>query len=155
MTPSSPALKPCPLCDGAASIHKETLDERYAYANRVQVQCNACSVAISAVGDTSKPGYADNSTTEQRAIAAWNRREGSSTSTSQAAAGDALKDAQHEIKLLELSLKVMTARLNELVGACAGPEGGSTAPPMKVLQRVRGFLPDHYSNSYAAKKGQS
>lgn len=66
----------------------------------------------------------------------------------------AWKEAKDDAEVLRLSLNLMTAKLNELVGACTGPEGGSIAPPMKVLQRVRGFLPDQYSNSYAAKKGQ-
>jgi Lar family restriction alleviation protein len=70
----STELEPCPFCGGQAATQRETLDERYAYADVVKVQCTACGVAVSATGDTSKPGYADNSTTEKRAVAAWNRR---------------------------------------------------------------------------------
>ena len=67
-------LLPCPFCGGKAKISRESLDERYGYADKVKVQCTACGVAVSAVGDTSKPGYADNSTVEKRATDAWNRR---------------------------------------------------------------------------------
>lgn len=75
----SAELKPCPFCGGQAKSRRETLDERYAYADVVEVQCNACDASVSATGDTSKPGYADNSTTEKRAIAKWNSRVGSGT----------------------------------------------------------------------------
>lgn len=68
------ALLLCPFCGGKAKISRESLDERYGYADKVKVQCTACGVAVSAVGDTSKPGYADNSTVEKRATDAWNRR---------------------------------------------------------------------------------
>lgn len=75
MTPEQrEELKPCPFDAGAAKIVKENLDERFGYVNLIKIQCSTCGVAVSAHGDTSKPGYADNSTTEARAIAAWNRR---------------------------------------------------------------------------------
>jgi Lar family restriction alleviation protein len=70
----SDELKPCPFCGGKPKIHKKELDERFAYANEVTVQCSSCGCSRSAVGDTSKPGYADNSSTEKRAIEKWNRR---------------------------------------------------------------------------------
>jgi len=64
---------PCPFCGATPTIEREALDERFAYANVVTIRC-ACGCSISAHGDASKPGYADNSTTEQRAIERWNRR---------------------------------------------------------------------------------
>jgi len=69
-----PDLDLCPFCRGKARVTTENLDERYAYANVVKIQCESCGVAVSATGDTGKPGYADNSTTLTRAAAKWNRR---------------------------------------------------------------------------------
>jgi len=69
-------LKPCPFCDGAAKRSVENLDERFGYAKRVTYSCTVCGLRLSTMGDTSKPGYADNSTMEQRALEAWNRRVG-------------------------------------------------------------------------------
>lgn len=74
MGDTSVDLLPCPFCGGQPNVRRESGDERNAYANVVKVQCSACGVVISATGDTTKPGYADNSTTEVRAIAKWNRR---------------------------------------------------------------------------------
>jgi hypothetical protein len=68
------ALAACPFCGSQPKMRTETLDERFAYANQVTIQCQSCGCSRSAVGDTSKPGYADNSTTERRAIEAWSRR---------------------------------------------------------------------------------
>lgn len=67
-------LKPCPFCAGAPKVIIESGDERVGYANTVKVQCSSCGATIMASGDTSKPGYADNSTTGTRARAKWNRR---------------------------------------------------------------------------------
>jgi hypothetical protein len=68
-------LLPCPFCGTQPKPPRtETLDERFGYADQVTIQCPSCLCARGARGDTSKPGYADNSTVEQRAIAAWNRR---------------------------------------------------------------------------------
>jgi Lar family restriction alleviation protein len=82
-------LKPCPFCGSSPKREKETLDERFAYADRVTFRCTGCGVSISAVGDTSKPGYADNRTVEARALEAWNRRAAPQ-------AGAELTDAQME-----------------------------------------------------------
>lgn len=73
-------LLPCPFCGGAPLKGRRGLDERLAYADEVKISCNRCGVSITAIGDTSKPGYADNSTVEERAIAAWNRRAPAPTS---------------------------------------------------------------------------
>ena len=70
----SDKLLPCPFCGGKAQQIKKRLDERFAYAEEVSCGCVACGYSLSAVGDTSKPGYADNSTVEARAVAKWNRR---------------------------------------------------------------------------------
>lgn len=67
-------LRPCPLCDGEAKKTEETLSEHYAYANVVKIQCTKCGCSVSGHGNVSKPGYADNSATEQRVTDRWNRR---------------------------------------------------------------------------------
>jgi len=67
-------LLPCPFCGTAPRTRIEQLSERYAYAERVICECPNCGCAQSAIGDTSKGGYADNSTVKSRANAAWNRR---------------------------------------------------------------------------------
>lgn len=74
MANPSPDLLPCPFCGARAKIGRETLDERFAYADKVTVFCIKCSTSKSALGDTSKPGYADNSTVEARAVEQWNSR---------------------------------------------------------------------------------
>ena len=65
---------PCPFCGGKAKKHFNSGDERNAYAHTVFYRCETCFVQRGATGDTSKRGYADNSTVEQRAIKAWNQR---------------------------------------------------------------------------------
>lgn len=70
----SGAPLPCPFCGGRAKREMECLDERFAYADRITYRCTCCGVKVSAMGDTSKGGYADNSKVEQRALSAWNRR---------------------------------------------------------------------------------
>lgn len=68
-------LKPCPFCKGEAKLHQLSGDERDAYADSAKCSCSQCGASSAwASGDTSKPGYADNSTVVARAIAAWNRR---------------------------------------------------------------------------------
>ena len=67
-------LLPCPFCGGHAKEFEESLDERFAYANKVTIRCSGCDVAVSAGGIIPHGGYADNSTTRERAIAAWTRR---------------------------------------------------------------------------------
>lgn len=67
-------LKPCPFCGGKPYMSRRGLSEVHAYADEVKIQCGTCSVYRSAMGDTSKPGYADNSTVEARAIEKWNHR---------------------------------------------------------------------------------
>lgn len=67
-------LKPCPFCGGSPVRESVTLDERFAYAEQITYRCAGCGCARSAKGDTSKGGYADNSTVEKRAIKAWNQR---------------------------------------------------------------------------------
>jgi Lar family restriction alleviation protein len=71
-------LRPCPFCGGNPTIARKGLSEVVAYADEVAIQCTKCGARKSAVGDYSKPGYADNSTVQQRAIAAWNTRSGDS-----------------------------------------------------------------------------
>ena len=67
-------LKPCPFCGGPAKPNNTYGDERDGYTQTVTVRCNGCGARVTASGDTSKGGYADNSTAEARAIEAWDRR---------------------------------------------------------------------------------
>lgn len=67
-------LKGCPFCGGTPKMVKDSGDERNAYADRVSFVCQSCGCSRGACGDTSKRGYADNSTVEQRALSAWNTR---------------------------------------------------------------------------------
>lgn len=72
--PPLPEPLPCPFCGGKAQRFKAGLDERFSYADEVKYSCNSCSYGLAARGDTSKPGYANNSTVEARALERWNRR---------------------------------------------------------------------------------
>lgn len=65
---------PCPFCGSSPRKCNEWGDERNGYADTVVYQCTGCGVQIGATGDTSKPGYADNSKIEEQALAKWNRR---------------------------------------------------------------------------------
>jgi hypothetical protein len=67
-------LKACPFCDGKIKKNTEQLSELYSYANRVVYSCQSCGCSRGATGDTSKRGYADNSTTDARALKSWNTR---------------------------------------------------------------------------------
>lgn len=67
-------IKNCPFCGGEAKRFKEYGDERNGYADFVGYRCVGCYVSKGARGDTSKPGYADNSKIEKRAIENWNHR---------------------------------------------------------------------------------
>lgn len=89
------ALKNCPFCGGNAKRFTESGDERNGYADFVGYRCVGCYVSKGARGDTSKPGYADNSKIEERAIEAWNRR-------SQPEANADAKDAERYRHLREL-----------------------------------------------------
>lgn len=71
---SKQELKLCPFCGIAPLKKSETLDERYAYARLVKYECPKCNCSQRAMGDTSKGGYADNSTVDERALAAWQQR---------------------------------------------------------------------------------
>lgn len=66
-------LKPCPFCGGIPEKRVTNLDERFAYAKQIIYQCQ-CGCSRGSTGDSIKGGYADNSTVEQRALAAWNTR---------------------------------------------------------------------------------
>ena len=67
-------IKSCPFCGGKAERHEGQCTEIDAYAQHVFYRCANCGVERGASGDSSKPGYADNSTVEVRALAAWNQR---------------------------------------------------------------------------------
>lgn len=67
-------LKECPFCGGIPKMIKASGDERDGYADRISFVCQSCGCSRGACGDTSKAGYADNSTVERRALSAWNTR---------------------------------------------------------------------------------
>lgn len=67
------SILPCPFCGKQPKRFEYSGDERDSYADRVVYEC-ACGCKKGAIGNTSKPGYADNSKVEQQAIAAWNTR---------------------------------------------------------------------------------
>lgn len=68
-------MKPCPFCSGKATLSKIDGDERNGYATSASCVCGSCNARSRwESGDTSKPGYADNSTVEARAVAAWDAR---------------------------------------------------------------------------------
>lgn len=71
---SNVELLPCPFCGGEASKESKGLGDAYAYASEVSYTCKSCGCSRAATGDTSKGGYADNSTVEKRALKAWNTR---------------------------------------------------------------------------------
>lgn len=64
----------CPFCGTKPTKRVSYLDERFSYANLVVYACPKCGCEKGARGDTSKDGYADNSTVEKRAAIAWNTR---------------------------------------------------------------------------------
>ena len=64
----------CPFCGSAPKKVKTSLGERFWYADEVMYVCTGCRCSRGARGDTSNPGYADNSTVERRALEAWNTR---------------------------------------------------------------------------------
>ncbi len=64
----------CPFCGTDPIKTTKSLDERFGYANEVTISCGSCGCTKSEMGDTSRPGYANNSTTEKRAVKAWNTR---------------------------------------------------------------------------------
>lgn len=71
---SEPKLLLCPFCGGEAKSFDFTGDERDGYRKVVTIVCTPCGASVSAAGDTSRGGYADNSTVKQRAIGKWNAR---------------------------------------------------------------------------------
>lgn len=72
--PVERTVRRCPFCGGEAQRHMNYGDERNGYAMTVFYRCKECFVQRGATGDTSKGGYADNSTVEDRALAKWNQR---------------------------------------------------------------------------------
>ena len=67
-------ILPCPVCWVATKQHRDSLDERYAYAQKVTYICATCDLSAGAIGDTSKDGYANNSKVEDHAIENWNKK---------------------------------------------------------------------------------
>ena len=67
-------FKPCPFCGGKPRREMHSGNERNAYADCVSYVCTGCGCRQSAMGDTSKPGYADNTKIEAQALEKWNRR---------------------------------------------------------------------------------
>lgn len=67
-------LLDCPFCGHKPVKQIRAGDERDAYALTVSYVCTGCGCSQRATGDTSKPGYADNSKVEVQALVAWNTR---------------------------------------------------------------------------------
>lgn len=67
-------MKDCPFCGKKPWRQRVGMSEVYAYADKVIYTCSGCGITRGAMGDVSKAGYADNSTVEARAFAAWNMR---------------------------------------------------------------------------------
>lgn len=65
---------PCPFCGRKAKKKLRRGGDHNGYADTVFYECDVCFVRRGATGDSSKPGYADNSTIEHRALEKWNQR---------------------------------------------------------------------------------
>ena len=74
MQSHDPKALPCPFCGGKPVTYTESGDERNAYADRRVYMCSGCGVSVYVNGDTSKPGYANNSKIGAQALAKWNTR---------------------------------------------------------------------------------
>jgi len=61
---------------------------------------------------------------------------------------EALERLAMDDKLLELAVKGLTRRLDELVGDCLNADGTIKAPTKKTLMRARAALPHGYKNSF-------
>ena len=68
--------KPCPFCGGEPEKLRRNLGDHYAYAEEVTYRCTSCGCEMTTMGTVARGEYADNSTVDQRAITAWNRRDG-------------------------------------------------------------------------------
>ena len=67
--------KPCPFCGGTPEVRYEIGDERNGYSHEVTYRCRGCGCSTVTKGiQGRRSNYADNSTVEARALAAWNRR---------------------------------------------------------------------------------
>jgi hypothetical protein len=53
-----------------------------------------------------------------------------------------------EIMILELSLKVITERLDMLVGACLDSDGKVKKPDTRDVMQARGYLPNYCKNAF-------
>lgn len=71
---SEPKLLRCPFCGGEAKSFDFTGDERDGYRKVVTIVCIPCGASVSAAGDTSRGGYANNSNVKQQAVVKWNTR---------------------------------------------------------------------------------
>lgn len=66
--------KTCPFCGEHATISVRSGDERDGYCDTHTITCSGCGCRISASGDTSKGGYADNSKVRSNLLTKWNKR---------------------------------------------------------------------------------
>lgn len=64
---------PCPFCGNRADRRSENTGDHCANAYEVPYKCGSCGFCFG-VQTAFMPGYAGNSTVEERALAAWNRR---------------------------------------------------------------------------------
>jgi hypothetical protein len=68
------ALDPCPFCGSEAELKFDSLDERYSYGRRAWVRCQKCGGRTADFYHDETVGYADPTTADPKAIAAWNTR---------------------------------------------------------------------------------
>ena len=84
---------PCPFCGGEVHKTSKSLDERFGYALEVSYECPVCWCRLTARGDSSNGGYADNSGVEEAALRKWNTR---ADAASREAAIQAAVEAERE-----------------------------------------------------------
>lgn len=65
-----------------------------------------------------------------------------------------MSEKSDEVKILELSIKVLTQRLNDLLTDSTDEKGQPKAPSRKVYMQSRACLPANYSMALTKKPGK-
>lgn len=69
-------ILPCPFCGTERVAYSvEHQNEYVSYRDVGTISCTGCGASITRFGDTSKPGYADNSHVREDCVEAWNTRD--------------------------------------------------------------------------------
>lgn len=58
--------------------------------------------------------------------------------------------AADELFVMETALRVMTRKLDDLIGECMDENGKPKAPTMRALMTARGYLPPDFKNALKA-----